>query len=44
MSNYFVTAHDAARSINTGYCYYIDPEFVAQNSGRINTRLPNFGS
>lgn len=42
MSNYFVTAHDAARSLNTGYCSYIDPEFVAQNSGRISTRLPNF--
>ena len=42
MSNYFVTAHDAANSLNTGYCSYIDPEFVAQNSGRINTRLPNF--
>ena len=42
MSNYFVTAHDAARSLNNGYCSYFTPEFVAANSGRINTTLPNF--
>ena len=42
MSNYFVTAHDAARSLNNGYCTYFTPEFVAENSGRIDTKLPNF--
>ena len=42
MSNYFVTAHDAARSLNNGYCSYLTPEFVAENSGRIDTKLPNF--
>ena len=40
--NYFVTAHDAARSLNNGYCSYFTPQFVAENSGRVNTRLPNF--
>ena len=42
MSNYFVTGHDAARSLNNGYCSYFTPQFVAENSGRINTKLPNF--
>lgn len=42
MSNFFVTAHDAARSLNTGYCTYFTPQFVAENSGRIDTMLPNF--
>lgn len=42
MSNYFVTAHDAARSLNNGYCSYFTPQFVAENSGRINTMHPNF--